>query len=169
MILAAWKQNWPSGDVNIFSYMYGLAVVLHRPGCYPWLPVWSDGELGADHLPRDGPPLRPRQVLSFRQTGHYHGHRPWARTPGSWARLTLNVSVCVVVTGHIQSAIYEIEKVLFSIVVREPGDNGVVERPVAQWGFCQVHGVYFSWHHLPRAACGETCVKFQTSLKHVIE
>lgn len=40
-------------------------------------------------------------------------------------------------------------------MVWEPGDDGVVERPVAQRGFCQVHGVYFPGHHLPRAACGE--------------
>lgn len=44
-------------------------------------------------------------------------------------------------------------------MVWEPGDNGVVEWPVAQWGFRQVHGVYFSRPHLPRAACGETRVQ----------
>lgn len=40
-------------------------------------------------------------------------------------------------------------------VVWEPGDDGVVERPVAQRGLCQIHGVYFPGHHLPRAARGE--------------
>lgn len=40
-------------------------------------------------------------------------------------------------------------------VVWKPGDDGVVERPVAQRGFRQIHGVYFCQRHQPRAACGE--------------
>lgn len=179
-----------------------LAVVPCRPGCHPWLPIWSNGELGADHLPRGGPPLRPWQVLSFRQTGYYQGHRPRARTPGSWPvavlqnkiknllasqfvilykkycftsvsrrlkveaavqcyKLRLNVSLscsCRSVTSRVPFTRFKYCSV-FCVVVREPGDDGVVERPVAQWGFCQVHGVYFSRHHLPRAACGESWVQ----------
>lgn len=77
----------PADGANVPYLLF--AVVLCRPGCYPWLSVWSNGELGADHLPRDGPPLRPWQVLSFRQTGYHQGHRPRARTSGSWPAAVL--------------------------------------------------------------------------------
>ena len=120
LILAGWLRPNGVGVTNrtsdpillrgLLQHLLPTAQAGHD--CHPRLQCGRDGELGSDHLPRGGDPVRGGEVVEERQGIRGSRCRPRACPPG----------------GNI----FDEEKPFLITVVWRPCHHGVVDRLVAQ-------------------------------------